>query len=263
MPYANPNALVDTDWLARNLHAPDVALVDATWLMPGGPKTPYEAYLDAHLPGAVHFDIDAIADRSVDLPHMLPDPETFAAAVGALGIGNDDRVIVCDPTGGPVAAARVWWTFRVFGHDNVALLSGGLAKWAAEGRPVESGPVSKPKKSFHVNEFRPPLVRSIEQLMAGTSDQLIDARAADRFAGIAPEPRPSKKVGHMPGAINLPFAELFDGTEFKPADALAERIAAAGIDPARPVVSSCGSGVTAAPLAFALFLLGYEKRRHL
>jgi thiosulfate/3-mercaptopyruvate sulfurtransferase len=210
------------------------------------------------VPGAVFFDIDAIADRTTSLPHMLPSPEAFAAAVGALGIGSGDRVGVYDVRG-VVSAARVWWTFRVFGHEAVAVLDGGLRKWQAEGRPVEHG-APKPAPRTFTARLRPELVRSLDAMRANLTSraaQVLDARSAGRFAGTEPEPRPGLRGGHIPGSLNLPYETLYraDGT-LKAPDELRGAITAAGVDLGRPVVTSCGSGVTASVLALALYLVG-------
>jgi thiosulfate/3-mercaptopyruvate sulfurtransferase len=190
---------------------------------------------------------------------MLPDPDTLGRLIGALGIGNQDRVVVYDGSGVNLSAARVWWTLRVAGHEAVAVLDGGLGKWRAEGRPLESGPSTRPARPFRVR-WRPELVRSlpeVEAIVAQGTAQLLDARSAGRFAGTEPEPRPGIRSGHIPHARNLPFDTLVnrDGT-LLPSDALAERFRAAGIDLSRPVVTSCGSGVTACALALGLHVLG-------
>jgi len=216
-------------------------------------------FAEAHIPGAIFFDIDEIADTTSPLPHMLPSPEKFAREVGALGIGDDDRVIVYDVRG-VVSAARVWWTFRTFGHDDVAVLDGGLRKWRAEGRPVESGTPSPIGRRFTARP-RPALVRDLDAVRANLesrAEQLVDARSRGRFAGTEPEPRAGLRAGHVPGSLNLPYDELYrpDGTLLSPV-ALAETFAKAGLDLARPVITSCGSGVTASVLALALHALGH------
>ncbi|MBM3221160.1 MAG: 3-mercaptopyruvate sulfurtransferase [Candidatus Rokubacteria bacterium] len=251
-------ALVSTDWLAARLEDPTVRVVDGSWHMPQAKRDPAREFTEAHLPGAVFFDIDAIADRSSGLPHMLPAPEVFAKAVGALGIGDDDRVVVYDSRG-VVSAARVWWTFRVFGHDAVAALDGGLPKWRAEGRPVTSDPVTPTPRRFTAR-FRPGLVREVTRMkanLASKSEQVVDARSRGRFAGTEPEPRAGLRGGHIPGSLNLPYDDLHapDGT-LRPAPALREAFVAAGVDLTRPVVTTCGSGITASVLALALHRVG-------
>lgn len=250
--------LVTTDWLAKHLTDPDVRVVDGTWHMPQAGRDARAEFEAAHIPGAVFFDIDAIADRTTTLPHMLPSAEAFGAAVGALGIGNGQRVVVYDVRG-VVSAARVWWTFRAFGHDAVAVLDGGLRKWRAEGRPVQSGSVAPARRAFTAR-LRPELIRDVEAMRANVvsrAAQVLDARSAGRFAGIEPEPRAGLRGGHIPGSLNLPYETLYraDGTLKEP-DELRGAITAAGVDLGRPVVTSCGSGVTASVLALALYLVG-------
>ena len=254
-------ALVDTAWLAARLDDPAVRIIDATWYMPNVARTGIEDYRAGHIPGAVFWDLDAIADPDSDLPHMLPDEATFAGYMKGLGISNRHHVVVCDNVG-MMTSARVWWTLRAFGHDRVSLLDGGSVKWRAEGRPVSTETPVHPLGSF-VPRFRPDMVRSVEQVRANIdshAEQVLDARSAGRFTGKDPEPRPECRSGHIPGSHNLPFGELIDPetkTVRPPAD-LAARIAASGLDMKRPVVTSCGSGVTACVLALGLHLLGKD-----
>jgi thiosulfate/3-mercaptopyruvate sulfurtransferase len=250
-------SLVSTDWLAAHLGDPDLRVVDATWYLPHLKRDARAEFVQAHVPGAVFFDIDAIADRKTTLPHMLPSTEEFARAMGALGIGDDDRVVVY---GGRtfIASARGWWTFRVFGHDNVAVLDGGLPKWRAEGRPLESGMPAPAPRRFTAR-FRPELVRDLDRMRAnlgGRREQVLDARSPGRFVGAEPEPRPGVRGGHMPGSLNLPYERLCreDGTLLDAA-ALRGAFEKAGLDLARPVVTTCGSGVSAAVLALGLHVL--------
>jgi thiosulfate/3-mercaptopyruvate sulfurtransferase len=250
-------SLVSTDWLAAHLGDPDLRVVDATWYLPHLKRDARAEFVQAHVPGAVFFDIDAIADRKTTLPHMLPSTEEFARAMGALGIGDDDRVVVY---GGRtfIASARGWWTFRVFGHDNVAVLDGGLPKWRAEGRPLESGMPAPAPRRFTAR-FRPELVRDLDRMRAnlgGRREQVLDARSPGRFVGAEPEPRPGVRGGHMPGSLNLPYERLCreDGTLLDAA-ALRGAFEKAGLDLARPVVTACGSGVSAAVLALGLHVL--------
>lgn len=254
--------LVSTAWLADNLGAPDVRTVDASWHLPGPDGVPERDaradYAAAHIPGAVFFDIDEIADRSSDLPHMLPPAEKFSSRVRKLGLGDGSRIVVYDQ--GPVrTAARVWWTFRVMGHADVVVLDGGLPKWIAEGRPVEDLP-SPPRERHFTAQVNTDLVRGYEQVrraLESGREQLVDARPAARFTGEAPEPRPGLRGGHMPGALNVPVAGLFapDGAMLPP-DRLEAALRAAGVDPARPVTATCGSGITATIIALALARLG-------
>jgi thiosulfate/3-mercaptopyruvate sulfurtransferase len=251
-------AIVSSGWLAGNLGAADLRVVDGSWHMPQARRDPAREYEEAHIPGAVFFDIDGIADRATDLPHMLPSAEVFARAVGGLGIGDGDRVIVYD-TRGVVSAARVWWTFRVFGHDAVAVLDGGLPKWRAEGRPVESGSATPAARHF-TPRFRKELVRDATQMKANVvarAEQVLDARSRGRFAGTEPEPRAGLRGGHIPGSLNLPYDELYetDGT-LRAAPALRDALAKAGLDLGKPVVTTCGSGITASVLALALHQVG-------
>lgn len=252
------DAIVSTEWLAEHLIDPDVHVVDGTWHMPQLERDARREFTEAHISGAVFFDIDAIADSDTNLPHMLPSPEKFAREVGALGIGDGDQVVVYDVRG-VVSAARVWWTFRAFGHEDVAVLDGGLRQWRAEGRPVESGTPSPIGRRLTAR-LRPALVRDLEAVRANLATraaQVIDARSRGRFAGTEPEPRAGLRGGHIPGSLNLPYDELYrpDGT-LRPEPELRDAFAKAGLDPSRPVITSCGSGVTASVLALALHVLG-------
>ena len=252
------DSLVSTEWLANHLGEPDLRILDGSWHMPQARRDPAREFQDVHLPGAVFFDIDGIADASSGLPHMLPSPDVFAKAVGALGIGDGDRVVVSDSRG-VVSASRVWWTFRAFGHDAIAVLDGGLPKWRAEGRPVGGGGANPTPRRFTAR-FRRELVRDVAQMKAnlGTRhEQVLDARSRGRFAGTEPEPRAGLRGGHIPGSLSLPYDELHaaDGT-LRPPDALRDAFVAARLDLARPVVTTCGSGITASVLALALHRVG-------
>jgi thiosulfate/3-mercaptopyruvate sulfurtransferase len=254
----NRDPLVSTEWLADRLDDPVLRCVDASWWFPHENRDARAEFEAGHIPGAVFFDIDAIADRATALPHMLPTPDAFAEAVGALGLGDGQTLIVYE-AGAPRSAARAWWTFRAMGHEAVFVLDGGLPKWRREGRPIQAGGVNPSPVTF-TPAFDPALVRNILDIRAIIGDdaaQIADARPAPRFRGEAPEPRQGLKSGHMPGAFNLPANELYaaDGTML-PADQLADKIVAAGIDPAKPLVSSCGSGITACMIALAMARLG-------
>ncbi|HEV7368998.1 3-mercaptopyruvate sulfurtransferase [Arenibaculum sp.] len=255
----SPAAIVGTQWLAEHLNDPAVRVVDGTYCLPMLKRDARAEYDARHIPGAVFFDIDAVSDRSSALPHMLPDAQAFAAAASAVGLGDGVRVVVYD-SHGLMSAARVWWMFRVFGHDDVAVLDGGLPKWLAEGRPVDGVPVVPQPRPFTARP-NPALVRDAAALQANLSsgrDQVLDARAAGRFTGDEEEVWPGRRRGHIPGASNLPFTELLD-PETKvllPPDRLAARFAQAGIAPGRPLVASCGSGITACVLALGMHLLG-------
>ena len=262
MNYVNYDALTESDWLAERLNDPeghpDLRVVDASFHLDPARDARAE-FTAAHIPGAVFFDIEEICDSGNPLPHMLPRPEIFAAAVGRLGLGKDADIVVYD-SDSRMAAARVWYMFRVFGHDRVAVLNGGLPKWRQEGRPVESGNPDPAAAEF-TPRFDSTLVRDADAIFAniGTgAEQIVDVRAAGRFYGTAPEPRPGMRSGHMPGALNLPFGDLLDPDTgvYLPAEALRRCMDTAGIDFDRPIVTSCGSGVSAANLTLALYLLG-------
>ncbi len=254
-----PTPLVDTAWLAAHLGDPELRLLEAGWRAPWLARDSRADHARRHIPGAVFFDIDAVADRTSSLPHMLPSAEQFAGQAGALGIASRHAVVIYD-TDGVIGSARAWWMFRAFGHDRVAVLDGGLPKWLAEDRPVTDAATAWPPETFDA-AFRPELVRSLDQVLAvsaGGTGQILDARSAARFAGSVAEPWPGRRSGRIPGSFNLPSDTLFDPASktLLPPDRLAERIAASGIDPAGPIVTSCGSGITASVLALALFRLG-------
>lgn len=255
------DALVSTEWLAQEIGASDLRIVDASWHLPAAGRDARSEFEAAHIPGAVFFDIDEIADTSNPLPHMLPSPEKFASRMQALGLGDGSRIVVYDNSE-VRSAARAWWMLRVFGAHQVAVLDGGFQKWQAESRPVESG-----KPVVRHRHFTPWMddkaVRSLAQMKANLTtqaEQVLDARAASRFSGSEPEPRPGLRAGHIPGARNLPYKELLneDGT-FKRGEDLRAAFEQTGVDLSRPVVTTCGSGVTAAVLTFGLHLLGHEK----
>lgn len=253
-----PGPLVSTQWLADHLGDAGLRVVDGTYFLPHLKRDAAAEFRARHIPGAVRFDIDDIKDAGNPLPHMLPDAETFAAKVGALGIASDRAVVAYDGLG-LMSAARVWWMFRVFGHDNVAVLDGGLPKWLKDGRPVETGDAA-PAPARFAARFRPELVRDLDAVAADLEsrrEQVVDARSHGRFAGTEPEIRPGLRGGHMPGAKNLPFTELLgpDATMLPP-DRIEAKFRGADIDPARPIVTSCGSGVTACVLALGLHLIG-------
>ena len=244
--------LVSTEWLAA--HLADVRLVDASWYMPAEKRNPAAEFEAGHIPGAVFFDIDAIADHTSDLPHMLPSAHDFSAAAGKLGIGNDDMVVGYDGSG-IFSAPRLWWTLKAMGHNNVKVLDGGFPKWKREGRPVETGPARQHVKSFHA-AFKPEIVRDFDAVMGIVKDKsakMVDARSASRFTGEEKEPRAGVRSGHMPGAANVHFRSLItaDGT-FKHRDELRAAFEKAGVDLNKPIVTTCGSGLTAAILMLAL-----------
>jgi thiosulfate/3-mercaptopyruvate sulfurtransferase len=253
--------LVSTDWLAGRLRDANTAVVDATYFLPQHKRDAIAEYKRAHIPGAVFFDIEAISDQSTDLPHMLPGTTQFGEAVGALGIGDGDTVVVYDNS--PLfSAARVWWTFRIFGAKTAYVLDGGLAKWKAEGRPLESGETKPKAKTFtaEMNVAAVALLDDVRLALADDSAQVVDARSAERFAGKAPEPRPGLRSGHMPRSFNLPYDRLIENGRLKSRDKIAAAFAASGVDVDKPIITTCGSGVTAAVLAFALDALGKEPK---
>jgi len=252
------NPLVSTEWLASELGKNDLRIVDATLFLPEHGRNARTEFEAAHIPGAVFMDLDEIVDTSSGLPHMLPASEKFASRMQALGLGDGSRIVVYDSS--PLkSSARAWWMLNVFGAHEVAILDGGFAKWQAEGRPVESGKPVVRHRHFTAWQDNS-LVRTLDQIVDNLktkAEQLLDARPAGRFAGTDPEPRAGLRSGHMPGARNLPSGELFneDGT-WKQGDALRAAFTTAGVDLEKPVVTTCGSGITAASLAFGMHLLG-------
>ncbi len=255
MPHA---PFVSTEWLQDRLTAPRVVVVDGSWYLPTMKRDPDAEYREGHIPGAVRFDIDTVKDPSSSLPHMLPTPERFAEQVGALGIGDDMTIVVYDGAG-LFSAPRVWWTFRTFGAQEVVILEGGFPAWQAEGRPVETGePRPREKRTFTARRDPSAVadLASVRHALETGSAQVVDARPADRFRGETPEPRAGVRSGHMPGSLNLPFSEIVENGRLKDKAALKRAVAAAGIDPGRPIVTSCGSGVSAAILSLALETIG-------
>jgi len=261
MSYANPDALVSTQWLADHMSAPDVHIVDATWFLPNVDRDPRVEFEQQHIPGAVFFDVDGVVDSSSPLPNMLPSPEKFSSAMRELGPGDGNRIVVYDANGGFMAAHRVWWTIRVFGHEDVDVLDGGLGKWMAEDRPLEDMAARPGKRHFssHVNNT---LVRSREQVLHNLEtgrEQIIDTRSIGRFNGTEPEPRAGLRSGHIPGSLCIPFQQMLDMSHhatMRPADELQKVFEDSGLDLSKPIVASCGSGVTASCIAFALHLIG-------
>lgn len=259
MPHTAKNWIVETDWLAAHLDAPDLLIFDGSWHLPETGRDPKQEFLAEHIPGALFFDIDDLSDENSSLPHMLPSTVKFASRMKKLGVGDGMRIVVYD-TLGLYSAARVWWTFRVMGHEDVAVLNGGLPKWKTEGRPLEDGPPMARSARHYSPRFNSELVRDIDDmraLLTKPSEQIVDARSAGRFAGTEPEPREGLRGGHIPGSVNIYHERLLnpDGT-LKSKDELAKVFAEAGIDPHAPVVTTCGSGVTASIVSLALAVLG-------
>jgi thiosulfate/3-mercaptopyruvate sulfurtransferase len=252
--------LVTTEWLADHLAAPDIVVVDGSYYLPTVKRNARQEYLDAHIPGAVFCDIDEIADHASQLPHMLPGPEAFSSAMRALGIGDGQTIVVYDGSG-LYGAARVWWTFRVFGAKDVFILDGGFPKWKAEGRAIEFGEVKRLPRHFtaRMNHAAVAAVADVQKALASGSAQVVDARSADRFRGEGAEPRPGVRSGRMPGSLNVPYQGLIADGRLAPPDRLKAAFAAGGVDVERPTITSCGSGVTAAILTFALDAIGHEQ----
>jgi thiosulfate/3-mercaptopyruvate sulfurtransferase len=258
-----PNPLISAAWLADHLHQPGLKILDATFRMPGVAPTAGQVYAAAHLPGAMFFDIDAVADHATDLPHMLPEPAAFERAMAALGVGADDGIVLYDTTG-ILGAARVWWMLRVFGHGKVAILDGGLDAWRGEGRPVTAeiahARADTPFKARLHPEFAVDRARVMGMVESGDTARLLDARAAGRFTGAVAEPRPGLRAGHIPGSRNLDHATLIDPAtgKLKPLADIETLFRAAESTLDRPMVTSCGSGVSACVLAFCLHLMGKD-----
>ena len=248
---------ISTDWLAAHLRQPDIALVDASWYLPNAGRDAHAEYLAGHLPGAVFFDIDAIADRTTTLPHMLPSPEDFGRMVGALGIGDGQTIVVYDEPG-LFSAPRVRWTFLTMGAANVKILAGGGAKWRAEHRPIETGTPIHAPAHFHAR-LAPSAVAdfaAVEHRRRDGETTIVDARPAPRFRGEVPEPRPGLKPGHIPGSLNVPAGDLVADGQMRPAADLRKLFAEAGVDIAGPLITTCGSGITASTLALGLEIAG-------
>ncbi|KJZ22087.1 3-mercaptopyruvate sulfurtransferase [Tritonibacter mobilis] len=254
----DPKTLVSTDWLAAHLKDPDLRILDASWYLPQMERDAKAEYDAGHIPGARFFDIDDISDHRSDLPHMAPPVEKFMSRLRAMGVGDGHQVVVYDGAG-LFSAARVWWLFRLMGQVNVAVLDGGLPKWTAECRPLEDLPPVIRDRHMTVR-VQNQLVRDVTQVSSAAKlgdHEIIDARAADRFRGEAPEPRPGMRAGHIPGSKNVPFTTLLndDGT-MKDPDALRSIFESAGVDLTKPAITSCGSGVTAAVLSLAMERMG-------
>jgi thiosulfate/3-mercaptopyruvate sulfurtransferase len=260
MAYANPTSLVSTEWLSQNMSAPDIRLVDASWYMPADNRNPKAEFDACHIDGAVFFDVDDLSDTDNPLPHMVPSPEKFSSRMRKLGIGDGNRIVIYDNSG-VRSSARAWWMIRLFGHTDVSILDGGLQKWVAEGRPTSDLP-SPPKERHFTSRMNSLMVREKAQVrrnLETNKEQVLDARATPRFEGAVEEPRPGLRSGRIPGSLNLPFNQLYndDGTLLD-GPTLQAAIEGAGIDMKKPVITSCGSGITACVLAFALHLVGHR-----
>jgi len=253
----NDAFFVSTAWLAANLNTLNLAIIDGTFFMPDEGRNAQKEYLAGHIPGAVFFDIDGIADLSSELPHMLPDEPFFEGQMAALGIAEDMEIVVYDATG-LLGAVRVWWTLRMFGATNVKILEGGLPAWKAEGRPLESGPVERPFAKF-VSLLERERVADADKVLAVSksgSAQIVDARQAARFRGETVEPRPGVRSGHIPGSLNVPYREVVADGKLKAPQDIEHAFKQAGVDLTRPIITTCGSGVTAAILLLALESIG-------
>jgi len=254
-------ALVSTEWLAARLDRPGLVVVDCSWYLPGSGRDPAAEHRAGHIPGAVFFDLDASSDPGSALPHMLPSPAALAERMSALGLGDDDDVVVYDGSGANMTAPRVWWMLRMIGHERGAVLDGGIQKWQREGLPLEAGAVRRPRGRLTVREGQGGVrdAAGVHDALRQGAAQVVDMRSAARFAGTEPEPRPGLRGGHIPGSRSIPFQELVaaDGTLLPP-ELLRRRIEAAGVDLDRPLIATCGSGVSACALIHALHLLGRE-----
>ncbi|MFQ5437267.1 MAG: 3-mercaptopyruvate sulfurtransferase [Paracoccaceae bacterium] len=260
MPHSDPKTLVTTDWLARHMSSPDIRIIDASWYLPGLGRDARAEYDTAHIPGARFFDIDEIADARSELPHMAPSPEKFVSRMRAMGIGDGHQVVVYD-SAGILSAPRVWWLFHLFGKTDTAVLDGGLPKWLAEGREVEDlPPVMRDRHMTVVRNAG--LVRDVTQVAAASklrTAQILDARSTGRFRGEEPEPREGLRPGHIPNSRNLPFQMLVNGDgTLKSVEDLRLVFEAAGVDMHKPVITTCGSGVTAAIISLALARLAHR-----
>jgi thiosulfate/3-mercaptopyruvate sulfurtransferase len=254
--------LKSTEWLAGQLGKPGVSIVDGSYYLPTQKRDAKGEYLAGHIPGAIFFDINAIADDSTDLPHMLPGPDQFGKAVGNLGITENDTIVVYDGTGF-FSAPRVWWTFKIFGARNVFILDGGLPAWKQEGRPLDIGEVKRPQRTFNaeMDTGAVAMLSDVQMALNDSSAQVVDARSAGRFAGTEPEPRPGLRSGHMPGARSVPSTEIIENGRLASPEKIAAAFEKAGIDTDKPIITTCGSGVTAVILAMGLDAIGKKLPR--
>ena len=261
---ANPSSrwLKSTEWLAGKLGDDKVVVVDGSYYLTTENRNAKEEYLKAHIPGAVFFDINAISDKETDLPHMLPGPDQFEAALSALGISEKDTIVVYDGKG-LYSAPRVWWTLRIFGAKEVFILDGGMPAWKAEGRPTEAGEVKRSSRTFkaEMDTGAVAMVADVQMALNNEDIQVVDARSAGRFAGTEPEPRKGLRGGHMPDALNVPFTEIVENGRLAAPEKIAAAFAKGGVDTDKPMITSCGSGVTAVVLALGLDAIGKKMPR--
>ena len=254
------NPFVTTEWLAEHLSDPNLVVLDGSWHMPNAARNAQAEYLAGHIPGAVFFDIDGVADNSTNLPHMLPAPNDFARMVGALGISDTMTIVIYDELG-LFSAPRVWWTFRAMGASDVRILAGGGPKWRAERRATETGLVPRPRETFHT-DFDPDRIATFETVRDRSRDgdaQIADARPAPRFHAEVPEPRPGLRGGHIPNSLSVPVSLLTEAGQMKSPAELSQLFADRGLDLDKPIITSCGSGITASTLALALQLAGADE----
>jgi thiosulfate/3-mercaptopyruvate sulfurtransferase len=253
--------LVSTEWLSEHLRDRNVVVVDGTYHLPTLQRDAHAEYRDGHIPGAVFFDIETVADHSTELPHMLPGPAQFGEVVSALGIGDGDTVVVYD-SAGLYSAPRVWWTFRIFGAKKVYILDGGLPKWKSEGRALEKGDAKRTPRKFtaDMNVGAVAMLGDMRMALTDDSVQIVDARSPERFAGKAPEPRPGLRSGHMPRSFNVPYGRLVENGQLVSRARIEAAFTGAGVDLDKPIITSCGSGLTAAILTFALEAIGTEPK---
>lgn len=265
MTVSDPNLpskwLVSTQWLEDHLNAPDIVVVDGSYYLSTMKRDGHREYLAAHIPGAVFFDINKIADTASTLPHMIPSPEAFSSAMRHLGIGDGQTIVVYDGLG-LFSAPRVWWTFRIFGVRDVYILDGGFPKWKAEARRIELGETRRTPRHFtpRFNAGAIAQASDIQRALSDRTAQVVDARSAERFAGTAPEPRPGLPSGHMPGALNVPHSDIVEDGRLVNAERIKEAFRKGGVDLDKPVITSCGSGVSAAILTLALEAVGKEPK---
>jgi len=263
MTFKNPHSLVTGEWLQAHLDAPDVRVVDATFHLPHSDRDAHEEWTYRHIPGAVHFDIETICDSDTDLPHMLPSAEKFSSHMRKLGLGDGCKIVVYDSNGGYMAACRVWWMMRLFGHKDVCILDGGLVRWGKEHRPIETEPPAVQERHFTARTNNA-LVKTKQQMRANIDAgtfQVLDARNEGRFKGVDHEPRPTERTGHIPGSINVPFTLITPPSQdftFQSDANILETLDGLGVDLTTPTAVTCGSGVTACVVAFALHLLGKD-----